>query len=81
MMDFQATEEAFNRPSRTSSTSKTQNFINFSGSFLHSWMRIRIQKPNRIQIHRIHMFLGLLDSDPLFRGMDTDPDPSISKQK
>jgi hypothetical protein len=26
------------------------------------------------------MFLGLLDPDPLFRGMDPDPDPSIIKQ-
>ncbi len=36
-----------------------------------------------IRIHRIHMFLGLLDPDPLFKGMDpdTDPDPSIIKQK
>jgi hypothetical protein len=35
----------------------------------------------RIQIHRIHMFLGLLDPDPdpLVRGME--PDPSILKQK
>ncbi len=33
----------------------------------------------RIRIHRIHMFLGILDPDPLFRGMD--PDPSIIKQK
>jgi hypothetical protein len=35
----------------------------------------------RIRIHRIHMFLGLLDPDPdpLVRG--TDPDPSIIKQK
>ena len=32
----------------------------------------------RIQI-RIHVFLGLLDLDPLVRGMD--PDPSIIKQK
>ncbi len=35
----------------------------------------------RIRIHRIHMFLGLPDPDPLFRGMDPDPaldpDPSI----
>jgi hypothetical protein len=33
----------------------------------------------RIQIHRIHMFLGHLDPDPdpLVRGMDPDPDPSI----
>jgi hypothetical protein len=28
---------------------------------------------------RIHMFLGLLDPDPLVR--DLDPDPSIIKQK
>jgi hypothetical protein len=43
----------------------------------------------RIRIHRIHMFLGLLDldSDPLIRGMDPDPalapdrDPSNMWQK
>jgi hypothetical protein len=39
----------------------------------------------RIRIHRIHMFLGLLDPDPdpLVRGMDPDldPDPSITKKK
>ena len=39
----------------------------------------------RIRIHRIHMFLGLLDPDPdpLVRGMDPDPDPDhyIIKQK
>jgi hypothetical protein len=39
----------------------------------------------RIRIHRIHMFLGLLDPDPdpSVRGMDPDPDldPSITKQK
>ncbi len=35
----------------------------------------------RIQIHRIHMFLGLPDPDPLVRGMDLDPDPSIIMQK
>jgi hypothetical protein len=33
----------------------------------------------RIRIHRIHMFLGLPDPDPLVRGMD--PDPSIIMQK
>jgi hypothetical protein len=34
----------------------------------------------RIRIHRIHMFLGLLDLDPSVSGMDTDPDldPSIT---
>jgi hypothetical protein len=30
---------------------------------------------------RIHMFLGHKDPDPLVRGMDPDPDPSIIKQK
>ena len=28
-----------------------------------------------IRIHRVHMFLGLTDPDPLIRGMD--PDPSL----
>jgi hypothetical protein len=37
---------------------------------LKSVLRIRIQI--WIQIHRIHMFLGLLDLDPLVRGMDPD---------
>jgi hypothetical protein len=41
----------------------------------------------RIRIHRIHVFLGLPDPDPLVRGMDPDPtldpdpDPSIIMQK
>jgi hypothetical protein len=37
----------------------------------------------RIRIHRIHMFLGLPDPDPLVRGIDPDPDPdpSIIMQK
>ncbi len=35
----------------------------------------------RIRIHRIHMFLGLPDPDPLVRGMNPDPDPSIIMQK
>ncbi len=30
---------------------------------------------------RIHMFLGLRDPDPLVRGLDPDPDPSIIMQK
>ncbi len=34
-----------------------------------------------LPVFRIHMFLGLLDPDPLVRGMDPDPDPSIIKQK
>ena len=33
----------------------------------------------RIRMHRIHMFLGLQDPDPLVRGMDSDP--SIIMQK
>jgi hypothetical protein len=35
----------------------------------------------QIRIHWIHMFLGLMDPDPLVRGMDPDPDPFIIKQK
>ncbi len=31
----------------------------------------------RIRIHRIHMYLGLPDPDPLVRGMDPDPDPAL----
>ena len=35
------------------------------------WIQIRIR------IHRIHMFLGLPDPDPLGRCMDPDPDPVL----
>jgi hypothetical protein len=35
----------------------------------------------RIRIHRIHVFLGHLDPDPLVRGMDPDPDLDASKIK
>ena len=39
----------------------------------------------RIRIHRIHIFLGLPDSDPLVSCMDPDPapdsNPSIIQQK
>ncbi len=31
----------------------------------------------RSRIHRIHMFLGFQDPDPLVGGMNPDPDPSI----
>jgi hypothetical protein len=45
---------------------------------LPSVLRIRI----RIHwIHRIHMFLDLPDPDPLLRGMDLHPDPSVIMQK
>ncbi len=36
-------------------------------------LRIRIW----IRIHRIHMFLGLPDPNPLVRGLDPDPDPAL----
>jgi hypothetical protein len=35
----------------------------------------------RIRIRRIHISLGLPDSDPLIRDMDPYPDPSIIEQK
>ncbi len=41
--------------------------------------QVEVKPLCRIRIHKIHMFLGLPDPDPLFRGMD--PDPSIIKQK
>ncbi len=46
--------------------------------YLPPVLRIR----NRIRIHRIHIFLDLLDPDldPV-KGMDPDPDPSIIKRK
>jgi hypothetical protein len=46
-------------------------------------MRIRMRKNEAVLRIRIHVFLGLLDPDPLVRGMDPDPglDPSIIKQK
>ncbi len=50
---------------------KLTYFIRWKSSFRAVlWIRIRI--------HRIDMFLGLLDqdTDPLVRGMDPDPDPS-----
>jgi hypothetical protein len=31
----------------------------------------------RIRIHRIQVFLGLPDPDPLVRAMDPDPDPAV----
>ncbi len=36
----------------------------------------------QIRIRQIHIFLGLLDPypDPLDRGMDPDPDPSITSK-
>jgi hypothetical protein len=40
-------------------------------------LRIRIRSH---WIHRIHMFLGLPDPDPIVRGMDPDPDPFIIMQ-
>ncbi len=32
-------------------------------------------------IRRVHMFLGILDPDPLVQGTDPAPDPSIIKQR
>jgi hypothetical protein len=45
-------------------------------------LRLSVKAVLRIRIHRIHVFLGLLDPDLLVRGMDPDPglDPSIIKQ-
>jgi hypothetical protein len=44
---------------------------------------LEVRRKAVFRIHRIHMFLGLPDPDPLVRGMDPDPDPdpSIIMQK
>ncbi len=50
--------------------------------YAETWFFRRGSKPVLlIRIHRIHMFFGLPDPDPLVRGMDPDPDPSIIIQK
>jgi hypothetical protein len=56
-------------PVHTLKTGHLTNMIGLQQEFLKV-LRIRI---------RIHVFLGLLDPDPLVRGMD--PDPSIIKRK
>ncbi len=47
------------------------------------FMSSRYQAVLRIRILRIRMFSGLQDPDPnpLVKGIDPDPDPSITKQK
>ncbi len=51
------------------------------GSLAFDLLKVVLRIRNRIRIHRIHMFLGLPDPDPLGRVMDPDPDPSIIMQK
>ncbi len=55
---------------------KTQLVIHVGEKML----RVICKAVFRIRIHRIHVFLGFPDPDPLVRGMDPDPDPSIIKQ-
>ncbi len=69
------------------STNYTRNSVTFNSGdimiIIQAVLRIRIRI--RIRIRRIRMFLGLLDPDPnpdpLVRGMDPDPDSSITMQK
>jgi hypothetical protein len=49
-------------------TQKVQKIFTFS--YEHGQAVLR-------RIHRNHMFLGLPDPDPLFRGLDPDPDPAM----
>ncbi len=44
--------------------------------FMTFWAVLRIRI--RIRIHRINMFLGPLNPDPLDRSMDPDPDPALN---
>ncbi len=57
---------------RIQSKISTQHKFRAIGHLSKPVLRIQI----RIRIHRIHVFLGLLDPDPLVRGMDPDPDPA-----
>jgi hypothetical protein len=66
------------------------NVYKIGGVVLTAVLQIRVRiriRIHRIWIHRIHVFLGILDPDPdqLVRGMDPDPvpdlDPSNIKQK
>jgi hypothetical protein len=47
------------------------------------WVWVQIHQDDLVQVLwiRIRLFLGLLDPDPLVRGTDPDPGPSIIKQK
>jgi hypothetical protein len=79
--------QAFSRPEIKRSIIFILNIV----SWVYSYTSINdLQKKAvlriRIQIRiRIHIIIGLLDLDPLVRGMDPDanpaPDPSITKQK
>jgi hypothetical protein len=68
----------------------TLAYIYYHGIIDHSGITFKVShsisptKPVlriRIRIHRIHVLLGLLDPDPLVRGVDPDPDPSMIMQK
>jgi hypothetical protein len=52
-----------------------KHFYTSLGSARHT--SIKITSVFRIRIHRIHVFFGLPDPDPLVRGMDPDPDPAL----
>ncbi len=63
------------------STTSLGNAINLRKTYRCSYARYRYPPVLRVRIHRIRMFLGLLDPDPLVRGtdpaQDPAPDPSI----
>ncbi len=50
--------------------------FDIENTFRFALLLYRCHPVLRIRIHRIHMFLGLPDPDPLVRGMDPDPDPA-----
>jgi hypothetical protein len=68
----------------------TLAYIYYHGIIDHSGITFKVShsiSPTkavlRIRIHRIHMFFGLPNPDPLVRGMDPDPhpDPSMIMKK
>ncbi len=76
------------RPGAAQSEADTSQPVNENTEFCCIF-RTRLGQDNRTEskrgcrhpVFRIHMFLGFPDPDPLVRGMNPDPDPSIIKQK
>ena len=59
-----------------------QSHVTIAGTFCYIYHAVL-----RFRVHRIHLFMGLPDPDPLVQGMDPDPaldpdpDPSIIMEK
>jgi hypothetical protein len=75
-------ENIFNEITVEERRARIDSIIRYFFQNYRIFIRIQVPPPPvlRIRIHRIHMFLGLPDPDPLVRGIDPDLDPSIIMQ-